>query len=469
MIISRSLLGGLCIVVLSVLVLGFTYPLMHTVGQQPVTKVRGQEAGNAGDTNPFTFMFSKENEPRQLKKLDGTAISLEEVARLYGKEDGMRITADGEDVVNKYNLRPKGVRLINENGDWLDVKVAPDALPIDPETGSFLLRTPQLTDIKDKGGLAKPLPSGGTGLDIAGNYIYITDEKTGLHIIDLSTREEVGSYPIYGITNGVTVEGRYAYLSEESPTPALHIVDISNPKQPFLIPNGKVPFSLGIPLKSIVKGDYVYVAVSEGGLQIIKIHDDNDPQIVKPHIVASYIPQGGKVRDFDIVDNYAYVVDRLEGFHVLDISIPEQPKLVRKVGNIGQVYRIAVRGKHAYVLALEHGLRIVDMDTFRPVGSMKTVLSPQNLALIGNFVFITDYGLGGVIVLVDVSDPNKPKAAQFPNNRTGVVPAGTKPFAIRIVDDYIYIANYAPKGLRVFQAIFNFNPALGRVQVDYNY
>jgi hypothetical protein len=104
-------------------------------------------------------------------------------------------------------------------------------------------------------------------LDIAGNYIYITDEKTGLHIIDLSTREEVGSYPIYGITNGVTVEGQYAYISEESPTPALHIVDISNPKQPFLIPNGKVPFSLGIPLKkSIVKGDYVYVAVSEGGV-----------------------------------------------------------------------------------------------------------------------------------------------------------------------------------------------------------
>lgn len=434
--------------------------------QQAVTKVRGQEAGNAGDGNAFTFTFAKDNSPIALKKLDGTPIQLEAVERLYGSEDGMRVSVNGEDVFTKYNLRPLGVKLANEDGSWPEPKVAPDALPIDPETGRFILRIPQLKDLRDQGGLAKPLPSAGTGIDVAGNYVYITDEQTGLHIIDLSTRQEVGSYSINGETSSVTVAGQYAYVSEGGTTPALHIVDISNSKQPFLIPEGRVSFTSGTPFRSMVRGDYVYLTLLEGGLQIIKVHDDNDPQLIKPHPVFSYpLPQGGQVYGLTIVNNYAYITDSTKGFHVLDISDPKQPKLVKSVEDIGPTYDIIVRGKYAY-LNNANGLRIVDLDTFRPLGSMRTS-NPQELALIGNFVFITDWKLG--LIPVDVSDPNKPKAVQLPNNLTGVVPAGKNAFAIRVVDDYIYVSNYAPSGLRVFQSTFNFDPVVGRVQVDYNY
>jgi hypothetical protein len=73
------------------------------------------------------------------------------------------------------------------------------------------------------------------GVAVAGNYAYIADLGSGLHIVDISDKStpvEIGSFNIGGgfsASYGVEIAGNYAYMATQT---GLYIIDISNPFNP---------------------------------------------------------------------------------------------------------------------------------------------------------------------------------------------------------------------------------------------
>jgi hypothetical protein len=430
--------------------------------QQAVTQVRGMEAGNANDDNPFTFMFAKDNSAVWLKKLDGTKIQIEDVEGLYNTEDGMRIFSDGTEVTFKHNLIPQGMDLFNNSG-WPNIKVPAGILPIDPNTGRFVLQLPQFDKLEPMGNLV--VGTKGTDISVNGQYAYVTDESGGLKIVNISDpmKPLSGAYYRFNYNlraTSVQVVGRYAYLTVIGPTfSALQILDIA-PR----IPQGVRYILLsGSPVMEEIVGDYAYMANSDEGVKILSIKDikTQDPQII-----GSY---AGKAMYMYVVGDYVYVADKAAGLQILkiDTSNAGQPTL-SKVGSSstnGEARRVEVVGKYAYV-GTSTGLEIFDISdpsqAPKSVGYLETGPDMVNeIQVIGTYAFLTDSNAG--IRVIDISDPTHPLFVGEPIN------TGGSAFAIQAVNDYLYVVNNDSSGLKIFHAIFNFNPVTGSVQVDYNY
>jgi len=415
-------------------------------------------------------MFSKENEPRQLKKLDGTAISLEEVAKLYGKEDGMKIMVDGEDVVNKYNLRPKGMDL---SAGWPDVQVPNGVLSIDPNSGKFILKIfSSVKKIELKA--SHPVPSKSTSIQVVDNYAYVTDSDNGLRIVELSNpKEPIKVVSINGITYAVKIADNFAYVSASS---GVYIFDVSNPKE--LAPVGfiKPP---GYALYSEIVGDYLYVASYTGGLQVFKIKKEKDPADPSKEKVilsgAGFYKTPGEANHVKIVGEYAYVADGDKGLQIIKIDPdPHNPDklILKKVGfySDDKIYTSTVEivGKYAYINGVNvpgtdaKGVIILDISDSKNPHKVSPVLglAPQDIKILGNFMFIADPPAGSVSIY-DITNPAQPKKKRSFNTDGNA-------FRMCIVDDYIYVANYDQSGLQIFKLVFDFQ-AVDRVQVDYNY
>jgi len=70
---------------------------------------------------------------------------------------------------------------------------------------------------------------------VVGNYAYVTYDRPGLQIIDISnptTPTLKGNYNTSSYAWGVQVVGNYAYVTDDSS--GLQIIDISNPTTPTL-------------------------------------------------------------------------------------------------------------------------------------------------------------------------------------------------------------------------------------------
>jgi len=431
-------------------------PFRLFTNQQSASHVSGP-AGNAGDNNDFTFKFDRDSRDIALKKLDGGAIGIGEVGKLYNSPDGngMKVmvkTGEGatEDVFAKYNLIPQGWDL--SSNDWANLKIPAGVLPIDPTNGRFILQLPEFVNLESVGNYK--VPSKGNSFDIVGNYAYVTDQAEGLMILDIAKPEQptlVGFYKMPGVnTNGVEVINNYAYVVG---TNGLQIIDISDSKQPKLVSSIKTP---GPGVKVKVIGDYAYVADLDAGLQIIKISDPRHPQIV-----GSY-DTSGTAKDLRVVGDYAYVADNESGLQIIKISDPQHPNLVSSFKTPTPAKQVEVVGRYAYVGASESGLQIIDISTPEQpklVGSFQTSKA-YGVQIIGSYAFVADFDMG--LKIIDISNPKQPKLVSALNT-------GGSTLNIRVVGNYVYIMNYDQSGLQIFNSIFKFKPINASVQVDYNY
>jgi hypothetical protein len=427
-------------------------PFRLFTDQQEVTKVRAAPAGNAGDDNPFTFMFSEKNEPQQLKKLDGTPISLEEVAKLYGKEDGMKIMVDGEDVVNKYNLRPKGMDL---STGWPDVKIPAGILPIDPGSGRFIMQSPEFINMQSVGPGYKT-PSKNSDVYVVGNYAYVTSESHGLDIIDISNPyapKLVSSIKTgFGYTNGVYIKNSYAYVVGKK-RGGMKIIDISNPSNPYIVG------AINSPDRAYaveVVGEYAYISGGSVGLVIVDISNPKNPQLAGVYNTSGYAVFTR------VVGELAYVADEGGGLQIINIKNPKNPQLVGSL-DVGIKYNaLDVLGKYAYI-GCDDGLEIVDISNpANPelVGSISTGSRGFEVEVFGNYAFLANYDEG--LKVIDISDPTIPKLVN------SYITAG-KSLGLYMDGNYAYVANIDIGLLQIFQTEFNLKPIEGKITVDYNF
>lgn len=149
-----------------------------------------------------------------------------------------------------------------------------------------------------------------------------------------------------------------------------------------------------------------------------------------------------------VVGNYAYVENGY-GMAIFDIGNPFTPV---KLGEVllpypynGYPYSIFVDSKYAYIAAVDHGLRIVDISNLvDPVEVSHYDVSnwAMDIVVVDNYAYIsTGVGGGGGLRIIDVSNPESPIEIGHHDL------SGGDAENLAVIDNYVYLANIM--GLRV--------------------
>jgi hypothetical protein len=129
----------------------------------------------------------------------------------------------------------------------------------------------------------------------------------------------------YCYVQAVDVQGNYAYIIDYGPfqdqdTFGLYIIDISNPVTPFVVIRYTDFISHGSDID--VEGDYVYIADSYGGMEVINIANPNAP------FTVDYCELIDAAQGIHVSGDYAYVANYIYGgVQVFYIANPQNPVL----------------------------------------------------------------------------------------------------------------------------------------------
>jgi len=360
-------------------------------------------------------------------------------------------------------------------------------------------------------------------VEVLGNYAYILDMSKGLQVVDVSNPAETSLAGFYNTPGSmmkkIHILGNYAYIAGIGIKQGLHIVDISNPTAPSLAGSYNTP---GKALDLRVLGNYVYVADSWEGIQIIKTINgdyisyrdsdkdgygnpsdyttgdstpegyvsnsddcnDNDSNI-NPGVleicgdgidqdctdrdlfcgpVLSVSFERGFGNDVFVSGNYAYVTGASSGFYVVDISDPTKSHIVGSYEVFG-AYGVHVSGNYAYV-ASPSGLQILDVnDPTKPflADSYIGAGATNDVYVSGNYAYVTSMSSG--LQVLSISDHTKPSLV-------GGYPGPAE--SLYVSGNYAYVAglyNYdnGESAFRDLKIIDISNPAAPSLVGSYTY
>ena len=149
----------------------------------------------------------------------------------------------------------------------------------------------------------------------------------------------------------VIVQGEYLYLADGAG--GLTIVNVADINNPEII--GSVD-NIGFALDLVLSGQYAYLALQNIGFAVVNIADPYNPRLIK--VVTSSNGANGLTID----NNYLYTTRASsKGLSIYDITIPENPSLISKIGIAGTTLGVKVAEGHAYVAGWHSGLSIIDV------------------------------------------------------------------------------------------------------------
>ena len=237
-----------------------------------------------------------------------------------------------------------------------------------------------------------------------GNYsVRLTVYDSAGKICGRDRKEVSGSYILEtfdtdGLTRKTVIVGDYAYVADGNS--GLQIIDISSPESPSII--GTLDTS-GSAYGITINGNYAYVADTTSGLQIIDISDPVNPELIET------LDTSGYAYGITVDGSYAYVADGNSGLQIIDISSPESPSIIGTLDTSGSAYGIAVDGSYAYMADGSSGLQIIDIsDPVNPVliGTLDTSGSAYDITVDGSYAYVADGSSG--LLIIDIADPSVP-------------------------------------------------------------
>jgi hypothetical protein len=280
------------------------------------------------------------------------------------------------------------------------------------------------------------LPGVVTDACVVGSYAYVSHASNyapdgtllhgGMRIIDISNPAspiEV-SYYLYeeSFPTSVAASGDYAYLTDWTD---LQVVDVSRPARPR-----RAALFPGLGYRVVVAGDYAYITWEGCSMRSpcngqFRIVDISDPRAPADAAVMAY-PQRA-VGALAVSGHYAYV--GVEGLRIFDVASPASPVEVGflPASGFSRPLGLAIDGARAYYVDFSQALNaqalyIVDVtDPAAPVtvnawALPSSSLTPQNMAVVGRFVYLTVGGCfapdnadcGNGLMVIDVADPGAP-------------------------------------------------------------
>jgi hypothetical protein len=210
-----------------------------------------------------------------------------------------------------------------------------------------------------------------------------------------------------GSANGIDVVGNYAYITVYGK--GLAIVDISDPLKPVL----KATYykaEAGKYKDIEVVGDYAYIASEDKDIVVIDVSDVNS--VTDDDVWTKSLTYFSAARGIDVAGAYAFVSGYGSGsssyavLAVVDISTPQAPfeekVIVSNTGSRG--HRIIVKGDYAYISDYRDINSFALTDLTNPTWKSEvTNLEPEVYGM--EIVDDTLYAAGKGLVVVDISDP----------------------------------------------------------------
>ena len=253
-------------------------------------------------------------------------------------------------------------------------------------------------------------------------YLVTDFTSSRFKVIDVSDPAapvEMGNIALPGLyPEGVDVLGDYAYITDFQ---RLVILNISDPSAPYPVGGYGIGGS-GV----AARGDYVYMASGEAGLEVINVGH------LESIIEATRFPLPGAAYDVVLAGDYAYVAVSDQGLHIIDISDLVNLTEVGYINLPGYAVSVAVSGNYAFIGALDSGLRVIDVsDPSSPVETgFYTDLSDINLsscvAASGTFAFVGDFERFGIYdCSAALSTPSRPTVTPL---QLALYPAYPNPF-----------------------------------------
>lgn len=234
------------------------------------------------------------------------------------------------------DLATVGSRVYYPGGDQLSIINVSNPLSATYGYGNLIMRDP-------------------AAVAAAGHYAYLVSYKGlsgawGMNIFDISdplNAQWISQYvpPAQKPPFRVVASGNYAYLFGDNNAPSnvgLTIVDVTNPITPTQAGYYKAPNNV----RDVATRDALAYVV-DGGLRIVNITDP-----AAPLQVGAYAPLGAAFTRIAVQGNYAYILDSLDGLHILDVSAPG---FVFQVGYyaVEQGQDVAVSGNYVYLVTRE--------------------------------------------------------------------------------------------------------------------
>jgi hypothetical protein len=234
-----------------------------------------------------------------------------------------------------------------------------------------------------------------------------------------------------GPTQGLAVQGNYAYIGVG---PRLVVVDISNPANPIQVGASAVldDFVLGV----AVSETFAYVAAGGAGLQLLDIANP-----LAPTMIGAWNFKG-MTEGVAVANGVAYVANGPYGLRVLDVSNPAAPVELAHAFEMNYAYDVTISGRYAYLAAAGAGLLIADISNpAYPVelGAYDTPGYAHAVTVSGGLAYVADQW--GGLKVINVADPLLPALI-------GDLQTQGWAFDVTLAGSQAYIAD-AFKGLRV--------------------
>ncbi len=154
---------------------------------------------------------------------------------------------------------------------------------------------------------------------------------------------------------------------------------------------------------TVQEARYLFLASGYDGLVVVDVSSPENPKLV------SWLETGGYAYDIFVSGNYAYVANGGSGLVIVDISNPEEPKKIGHMDLEGKARGVFVMGNYAYI-ACEKGKDLVIADIENPrnpqiIGELEHGGFGKGVFVSGDYAYVADTG---EFLIVDVSSPEKP-------------------------------------------------------------
>jgi hypothetical protein len=210
-------------------------------------------------------------------------------------------------------------------------------------------------------------------------YLYVVDKFEGLILVNAATLldgDPLNNYlkrqldpnkyangafnPDGALTgaNNITIAGTYAYITTDR---ELVVVNLNDPLNPKISGRIAAPV-LKHPRAVAIQFRYGFV-VDDDGLKVLDLTEPDRPKLVDGALVALT-----GARDVYVARTYAYVADGKDGVAIIDVQLPEKPRLdqlYQAEGKLNDARQVKVAMTNAslfaYVADGRNGLRIVQL------------------------------------------------------------------------------------------------------------
>lgn len=254
---------------------------------------------------------------------------------------------------------------------------------------------------------------------ITENALFLAEDQAGFSIYDREAGElaaRVSYLEEYGVTTHLGnirqlgyaehYDRLYVYDRYGGPAKILHY-DVSNIYEPEWTEFNNIGQTDGV--------HRFWTNTDEDGILEIAISYSRGSFLYMTTDVPSFLLDAGQiyampnaVRNFDIVDQYAYIAGVQRGLYIFDL---QSRTLLSELNLTGEALDVRVKGNYAYIVAKQEGLLVADIsDKTNPqwIHSIDTSGWAQSIDLEGDHLAVGSGG-GGVYLFDIGQNPAEPR------------------------------------------------------------